>query len=388
MKRFSLGLLSLLMMFMVITMVSCQRDTYEIALITDVGTIDDKSFNQGAWEGVVEYAEENDISHEYYQPAEKTTPAYIDAIELAIENGAEIVVTPGYLFENAIWSVQSEYPEVKFILLDGSPHNVVDWDTMATLEGSGAPDFTIEDNVLSIFYAEEESGFLAGYAAVKEGMTDLGFMGGMAVPAVIRFGHGYVQGANAAAEEMELAADAISIRYTYLGTFNEDAAYQTRAASWFNDDIEVIFAAAGGAGNSVMKAAEQNDGLVIGVDVDQSAESETVITSAKKELAISVYDAIASIYADEFNGGESITLGSDVDGVGLPTDFSRFDTFTEEMYNDVYADLVAGEFTIIGAAYAELPSEFIENEGEDNEVRDVLGYIDSICDYVTVDYRD
>jgi len=379
MKKLGLSILSLLMMFMVITMVSCQRDTYEIALITDVGTINDKSFNQGAWEGVVEYAEEHNISHEYYQPAEKTTPAYVDAIELAIENGAQIVVTPGFLFENAIWTVQNEYPDVDFILLDGSPHNVVNWNTMETLEGSGEPDFTIADNVLSIFYAEEESGFLAGYAAVKEGYTDLGFMGGMAVPAVIRFGHGYVQGANQAAVEMGLPDDAISIRYTYLGTFNENATYQTRAATWYNEGLEVIFAAAGAAGNSVMKAAEQNEGLVIGVDVDQSAESDTVITSAKKELAISVYDAIESIYEDDFAGGTSITLGADVDGIGLPDDFSRFETFTSAMYDEVYADLQADEFMIYGDSVEDLDESY---DG------DVLAFIDDESPKVTVDFRE
>ncbi len=380
MKKLGLSLLSLLVMFMVVTMASCQKDTYEIALITDVGTIDDKSFNQGAWEGVEKYAKENDISHEYYQPAAKTTPAYVEAIELAIDNGAETVVTPGYLFENAIWIVQTEYPGVNFILLDGSPHNVISWDEEGNpdelVEGSDSADFTIEDNVLSIFYAEEESGFLAGYAAVKEGFTDLGFMGGMAVPAVIRFGHGFVQGANYAAEEDEYQEDAISIRYTYLGTFNEDSTYQTRAASWYSSGIEAIFAAAGGAGNSVMKAAEQedDDAWVIGVDVDQSAESETVITSAKKELNNSVYDALASIYDDSFEGGRSVNYDATIDGVGLPDDFSRFTTFTETMYDDIFALIADDEFDIIGA----------EVTGED----DVLSYIDDESPYVTVTFRD
>lgn len=380
MKKLGLSLLSLLVMFMVVTMASCQRDTYEIALITDVGTIDDKSFNQGAWEGVERYAKENDISHEYYQPAAKTTPAYVEAIELAIDNGAETIVTPGFLFENAIWIVQTEYPDVNFILLDGSPHNVVSWDEQGNpdelVEDSDSADFTIEDNVLSIFYAEEESGFLAGYAAVKEGFTDLGFMGGMAVPAVIRFGHGFVQGANYAAEEDEYQEDAISIRYTYLGTFNEDSTYQTRAASWYSSGIEAIFAAAGGAGNSVMKAAEQedDDAWVIGVDVDQSAESETVITSAKKELNNSVYDALASIYDDSFEGGRSVNYDATIDGVGLPDDFSRFTTFTETMYDDIFALIADDEFDIIGA----------EVTGED----DVLSYIDDESPYVTVTFRD
>ncbi|MFU8786646.1 MAG: BMP family lipoprotein [Candidatus Izemoplasmataceae bacterium] len=329
------------------SLAACRRATYEIALITDVGTIDDKSFNQGAWEGVVKYAEEFNISYAYYEPADKTTSDYIDAIELAINNGAKVVVTPGFLFENAIWVVQSEYPDVTFILLDGAPHNVTDWGTMSTYDG-GDVDFTINDNVLSVFYAEEESGFLAGYAAVMDGYRNLGFMGGMAVPAVVRFGYGFVQGANYAANELGLADGAISLRYHYLGTFEENATYQTRAATWFEDGVEVIFAAAGGAGNSVMKAAEQESGKVIGVDIDQKDESTTVITSALKELANSVYDSLTEYYDGTFEGGRSVLFDASVDGVGLPDDFSRFTQFTKAQYDSVFAKLVAGTITILG----------------------------------------
>lgn len=324
-----------------------QKKTYEIGLVTDVGTINDKSFNQGAWEGVEEYAEEHKISYKYYQPDTKSTEDYVESIEVAIENGAKIVVTPGFLFENAIWLVQNEHPEVKFILLDGAPHNVTDWDTMATVDGS-APNFDIADNVFSIFYAEEESGFLAGYAAVKEGFTKLGFMGGMSVPAVVRFGYGFVQGANYAAAQM--ADGAITIRYEYLNSFAPDAAHQTKAASWYSSGTEVIFVAAGGAGNSVMKAAEGiANKYVIGVDVDQKAESPRVLTSAMKELGNSVYQTLEDIYANDAVGGNSITLDAAVDGIGLPQDFSRFTTFTKAMYDSVFALIVAKEITIVKA---------------------------------------
>ena len=183
---------ALLVVAAVIGLGACTKKTYEIALVTDVGTINDKSFNQGAWEGVVQYAEEFSVSYKYYQPDAKSTEEYIKSINVAIKNGAKVVVTPGFLFENAIWDVQSKNPNVKFILLDGSPHNVVDWATMATLDGKD-PDYTVAKNTYPIFYAEEEAGFLAGYAAVKEGFTKLGFMGGMAVPAVVRFGYGFIE---------------------------------------------------------------------------------------------------------------------------------------------------------------------------------------------------
>ena len=153
-------------------------DGAEIAMITDIGTIDDKSFNQGTWEGIVAYAEKNDISHEYYKPTEQSTDAYLAAIELAVKGGAKVVVTPGYLFEEPIYIAQDKYPDVSFILIDGNPHD------------ADYKEYRTNDNAVGIVFAEEQSGYLAGYAAVKEGYTKLGFMGGMAVPAVTRYGYG------------------------------------------------------------------------------------------------------------------------------------------------------------------------------------------------------
>lgn len=306
-----------------------EERTYELALITDVGTINDKSFNQGAWEGLKKYAEEHNISYKYYQPASKDTQQYINSITLAVDNGAKVVVTPGFLFEPAIYEAQDTFPDVKFVLLDGFP-NDGDWST-------GAPTARIEDNVYSIFYAEEEVGFLAGYAAVKEGYRELGFMGGMAVPAVIRFGYGFVDGAEYAAKELDVE---VNIQYTYLGDFEPSAAHQTQAASWYESGVEVIFAAAGGAGNSVMKAAEDAGKYVIGVDVDQSSESSSIITSATKGLAVSVYLALEGFYADNFRGGKSDVLDVTVDGVSLPDDFSKFENFTKADYDAIYDALV------------------------------------------------
>ncbi len=345
-------LLSLLLVsVLALSLVGCgSKGTAEIALVTDVGTINDKSFNQGAWEGVEAYAKANDITYDYYKPVAKTTQDYVDAIELAIENGAKIVVTPGFLFENAIWQAQSTWPNVKFILLDGAPHNVTDWGSMSTLDG-GDVDFTIGENVTSIFYAENESGFLAGYAAVKDGYTSLGFMGGMAVPAVVRFGYGFVEGANYAA--MEMGVD-IEMNYTYLGDFGPSDAHLNKAAAWFQTGTEVIFAAAGGAGSSVFKAAEQNDGKAIGVDVNQGPESETVITSAMKGLASSVEQALAEYYAGNFAGGKSVVKNAKLEGVSLPDDFSRFNTFTKADYDKIFDVLVKGGYTFKLTADSEI----------------------------------
>lgn len=322
---------------------------YELALVTDVGTIDDKSFNQGSWEGLEKYATENNITCKYYKPNEKSDEACLNSINLAVKGGAKVIVTPGFLFEVPIFEAQTKYPDVKFIIIDAEPKS--------------GEEVKIEDNVMSIFYAEEQAGYLAGYAAVTEGYTQLGFMGGIAVPAVIRYGYGFIQGADAAAKELGLEKDAVSVKYTYVGNFDASPENNAKAAAWYNEGTELIFACGGGVGNSVMKAAEAANKVVIGVDVDQSAESETVITSAMKNLGDSVYNAIASYYDGSFEGGQSVTLSAKDDGVELPMETSKFKVFNQEMYDALYAKLKDGTIEVANdtaaADAAGLPTEIV-----------------------------
>lgn len=303
---------------------------YELALVTDLGTIDDKSFNQGAWEGLKKYAEENGISYKYYQPQEGTTDSYIETIGLAIEGGAKLVVCPGFLFEEPVYTVQKQYPDVHFILMDGEPHDA---------------DYNYEtaENVMPILFQEDQAGYLAGYAVVKDGYTKLGFMGGMAVPAVIRYGYGFVQGADAAAQE--LGVD-IEIMYNYTGNFSATPEAQAMAASWYQNGTEVIFGCGGQVGNSVMAAAEEAGAKVVGVDVDQSSESDTIITSAMKKLSVSVYDGIKAYYDGSFPGGKTTVFTAENDGVGLPMETSKFEKFTQADYDALFAKLQGGEITI------------------------------------------
>lgn len=319
------------------------NDTYELALITDVGTIDDKSFNQGSWEGLEQYAKENSISYKYYKPTEKSDEACLNAIDLAVKGGARLIVTPGFLFEVPIFQAQDEYPDVTFVIIDGAPHN-------------GDYNIVIKENVRSILYAEEQAGYLAGYAAVTDGYKKLGFMGGIAVPAVIRYGYGFIQGADAAAQAMKIAKDEIEISYTYVGNFDASPENNAKAAAWYNDGTELIFACGGGVGNSVMKAAESAKAKVIGVDVDQSGESDTVITSAMKNLGKSVYDAIASYYDENFEGGQSVILSAKEDGVELPMETSDFMVFQQEDYDKLYEELKAGSITVENDTIAQDPT--------------------------------
>ena len=308
-------------------------DGYELALVTDLGTIDDKSFNQGAWEGMKKYAEENGISYKYYQPQEGTTDSYLETIGLAIEGGAKLVVCPGFLFEEPVYLAQDQYKDVHFILLDGEPHS------------GDYSEYRTEANVMPILFQEDEPGFLAGYAAVKDGYTKLGFLGGMAVPAVIRYGYGFAEGADYAAKEM--GVDGIEIMYNFTGAFAATPEAQSMAASWYQNGTEVIFGCGGAVGNSVMAAAEEKSAKVIGVDVDQSYESDTVVTSAMKQLSVSVYDGVRDFYAGSFPGGKTSIFSAKNDGIGLPMETSKFTKFTQADYDAVYAQLKDGKITLV-----------------------------------------
>ncbi len=328
----------LLIMVMAFALVGCGSKTYEIAMITDKGNIDDKSFNQGTWEGVKKFAEEKKISHQYIKPEEASDAGYLASIDNAVTSGAKVIVTPGFLFEVPIYEAQTKYPDVKFILLDGAPHTA-DYSTYET-----------KSNVASVTYAEEQSGYLAGYAAVKDGMTKLGFMGGMAVPAVQAYGYGFLQGAEVAANELGLADGAVTVTYHYTGDFAETDTNKATAKTMFQEGTQVIFGCGGSVGKSVMAAAAEAGTKVIGVDVDQRYDSNTVITSATKGLGASVYDVLTSIYDNTWDtyAGKTTVFSAANDGVGLPTvvigddkadAFDRFTSFTKADYDAVFQTL-------------------------------------------------
>ncbi|MCZ9838991.1 BMP family ABC transporter substrate-binding protein [Brachyspira hyodysenteriae] len=331
--------------------------TFEIAVLIDLGPIDDKSFNQGSWEGVKDYAENYGISYKYYRVPDKDIDSYLNTIDLAVQCGAKLIVTPGYMFEPAIYKAQDIYTNVNFILIDGEPQD------------GTYTDYKTSPNTVAILYSEEEAGFLAGYSIVKEGYTNLGFMGGVAHPAVVRFGYGFVQGADYAAVESKLPKDSVNIKYTYIGNYDPTPENQTLATSWYKSGVQVIFAAAGAAGNSVMSAAENNNGLVIGVDVDQSFESPTVITSAMKLIRESVYNAVASYYNGNFSGGKTTILGAQVKGIGLPMATSKFQVFTEADYNIIYDSLVTKTIKVLKDTDVESVNDLHLNSAKVNYIK-------------------
>lgn len=348
MKKIVALILTVTLACMMLTGCGTKNTTFQIALITDKGNIDDKSFNQGSWEGVVAFCKANDIKdYQYIKPEDASDAGYLAAIDNAVTAGAKVIVTPGFLFEVPVFEAQTKYPDVKFILLDGAPHT------------ADYKDNTMKANVASIMYAEEQSGYLAGYAAVKDGYTKLGFMGGMAVPAVVAFGYGYLQGIEAAAAELGLADGAVSVTYHYTGDFAETDTNKATAKTMYQEGTQVIFACGGSVGKSVMSAATEANGKVIGVDVDQRYDSETVITSAEKGLGASVKTVLESIYKTntwDTYAGKTTYFDASNAGVGLPTSiigdekgnaFDRFKTFDKAAYDAVYATLANGSVKLL-----------------------------------------
>ena len=306
--------------------------TYELAFVTDVGQLKDKSFNQGTWNGVKAYAAANGLSYKYYQPAngdQATDDDRYDAMKAAVEGGAKVVVCAGFLQEAALTKAATEYPDVKFIFIDGYPIGL--------------------DNVAPIAFKEEQSGYFAGYAVVMDGFTKLGFCGGGGGtnPACCRYGYGFAQGAEAAAAKLGVEVE-LKYSWQYGASFSASPELQTMAKGWYETGTEIIFACGGSMFASITAAAAENDGYVVGVDVDQSFDSDTVVTSALKGLSNATAWAIAKCYDGTFAeiGGIPTSLGANDDAVGLPTETWSFETYTVEQYEAAMEAMKAGELVV------------------------------------------
>lgn len=335
-KVLAIILTAILLVSTVSLLGSCGKKTYEIAVVTDVGQLMDKGFNQGTYEGAKAYAEAHKLTYKYYQPAggsNATDEDRIAAMKQAVNNGAKVIVTPGFLQEVAITTVAKDNPNVKFVFIDG-------WDLGI-------------ENVVGVSYKEQESGYLAGYATVVEGFTKLGYTGGGggSNPACNRYGFGFVQGAAAAAKE--LGKD-ITVKYSYQNgsTFSASDALQAQISGWYQTGTEVVFSCGGSMFDSVKAAAATYTGKkMVGVDVDQSFESDMVITSAIKGLSESVQYVLDKIYTDKWADlHNSIQLGAKDDATGIPTEtFTKtLKVWTLDAYTALYNKIKDG--TVVPAS--------------------------------------
>ena len=312
-----------------------EAPAYKVAMITDYGDITDQSFNQTTYEGCKEFCEANGVDFKYYKPAGDST---------ADADGYNVVVMPGYAFGETITQVADLYPDVKFIALDVSQGDL--------------GDYQIPENVTCAVYQEELCGYMAGYAAVKLGYTKLGFLGGMAVPAVVRYGYGFVQGADAAATE--LGAD-VTLNYVYGNQFSGDADITAYMDTWYANGTEVVFACGGGIYISAAEAAAKVGGKVIGVDVDQAPTIDAygegmTVTSAMKGLAPTVKAILGELilkdnwaeYAGKINT-LGLVSGTDVEAnyVQIPYESTQWsDTFTKDDYAALVAAMFDGTVTV------------------------------------------
>ena len=318
---------------------------YAVAMITDYGDITDQSFNQTTYEACKEFCEANGLQFNYFKPAGDSDAERVAMIESAIDEGYNVVVMPGYAFAGAIKETADIYPEVTFIALDVSAGDLGD-------------DYTLPSNLYCAVYQEELCGYMAGYAAVKLGYTKLGFLGGMAVPAVVRYGFGYVQGVDAAAKELGITVD---LKYAYGNQFVGDADITAAMDTWYQGGTEIVFACGGGIYTSAAEAAAKVGGKIIGVDVDQAGiidgdygEGMTV-TSAMKGLAPTVKHLLSEVVSGNFAnyGGKIETLGlvsanPEENYVQIPTASTQFEDgkFTQADYEALVAAMFAGDITV------------------------------------------
>ena len=322
------------------------KPALQVGMVTDAGTIDDKSFNQGTWEGILEAEKDLGITTKYLKPVGTTEADYLKEIGNLIDAGFKFIVTPGFKFETAIFAAQDKYPEAKFVLIDGTPHT------------ADYSEFRAEANVVSIFFAEHESGFLAGVAAalqINEG--EMGFIGGMEIPPVQKFNWGFQQGVAYANDNLGTKIVLNAENIIYQGTFSDVAAGQQLAAQMYDKGVNAIFAAAGGVGvgaiNEAKARAKSGDEVwIIGVDVNQYADglydgdNSIILTSAMKRIDTAAYDMIQADLDGSFPGGETLIFNAANNGVSIPAENPNLDASVQAEVGKVFDMLKSGAIVV------------------------------------------
>ena len=319
--------------------------TLKVGMVTDSGTIDDKSFNQGTWEGILEAAENLGIEKNYMQPVGETEADYLTEIQNLYDAGYKFIVTPGFKFETAVYNAQEKYTDAKFIILDGSPND-------------GKDNYVVADNTVAIYFAEEQGGFAAGVAAAVELQTgDLGFIGGMELPAVQKFNYGFQQGIAYANEKYGTNVTIKEENIVYSGSFSDTALGQQLAAQMYDRGVKAIFAAAGGVGTGVITEAKTRvvngeEVWVIGVDSDQYADGiyegdkSVILTSAIKKINEAAYQMIEAQLNDKFPGGQTLKFDATNDGIGIPAENPNLSDETVAKVNEVLEAIKNGEIEV------------------------------------------
>lgn len=321
------------------------KKALKVGMVTDSGTIDDKSFNQGTWEGILKAKKDLGVDSKYLKPAGETEAEYLKEIGNLNDAGYKFIITPGFKFETSIFKAQDKYKDAKFVLIDGNPHS-----------GDFKP--VVKENTVSVFFAEHESGFLAGVAAaleLKEG--NAGFIGGMEIPAVQKFNWGFQQGVKYANENLGTNLTLKAENVIYQGSFNDLAAGQQIAAQMFDRGVDVIFTAAGGVGIGAINEAKTRVKAgekvwIVGVDSDQyqdgvyEGNKSVILTSAMKKVNQVAYDMVKQDLDGKFPGGQTLTFDAKNDGIGLPEKNPNLSDDTVTKVKDVFNKIKSGEIKV------------------------------------------
>ena len=317
----------------------------KVGMVTDSGTIDDKSFNQGTWEGIKKAENDLGIEKNYMQPAGETEANYLTEIQNLYDAEYKFIVAPGFKFETAIYKAQEQYNDAKFVIIDGEPND-------------GKDNYLVADNTVAIYFAEEQSGFAAGVAAAVELQTgELGFIGGMEIPAVQKFNYGFQQGVAYANENFGSNVSLKDENIVYSGSFSDTALGQQLAAQMYDNGVKAIFAAAGGVGTGVITEAKTRvvngeEAWVIGVDSDQYADGiyegnkSVILTSAIKKIDAAAYQMIEAELNGKFPGGQTLTFDASNEGVGIPAENPNLSDDTVAKVNEVLEAIKNGEIEV------------------------------------------
>ncbi len=324
------------------------EDALKIGMMTDAGTIDDKSFNQGTWEGLVRASKELGIKEQYVRPGGESTQDYITANDNLVMAGNQMIIAPGFKFEEAIGTLQKDNPDVKYVMLDAEP--------LVGKDADGNPIYDVADNTVSIFFAEEQAGFIAGVAAALQTQTGkVGFIGGMTIPPVARFGAGYVAGVAYANATYNTTVEVAE--FLYEGTFTTPANGQIIAGGMYDKGIDIIFVSAGGTGNGVIDEAKKRgeageEVFVIGVDDDQydqgimSNGKSIILTSAMKNVSEVAFQTIEDFQNGEFAGGQTLIFNAENDSVRIPAENPNFAEDTTAKTSETFELLKDGSIVV------------------------------------------
>ncbi|MBO4868550.1 MAG: BMP family ABC transporter substrate-binding protein [Clostridia bacterium] len=345
MKRYISALLAVMLtVSMLFAFGGCGKNNYDLVLITDSGQVTDRGYNQSVWEGMCAYCVEKNIDCRYFVPSGSDTESLLVSLRGAADDGAKTIVAAGSCFEEAVLIAAKEYPDVKFILLDGKPKD------------RNTPFPMIPVNLASVTFSSEQSGYLAGYAAVSDGFTKIGVMYGLPTDDISAYTYGFLQGAENAAA---LLGAGVEVTYHCTGDTLENDANEQTATLMYAGGTELIFACGGALEKSVIKAAEKEKGYVIGSDTDKRYDSSYVVTTAYKDLSQAVVRVLRSIYdTKDFEsgfGGKTTMFGAAENCTGLPKSvfndsngdpFDRFMRFTKSAYDAEFSKVADGTVQI------------------------------------------